>query len=149
MPFKKLFLTGAVLLALGAFTNVGFAAENPSATSTDKAQSKQSTQENDGVQRVTAAAEQQYRVGLQFLNNGDCSSARAAFDKAVDILLEADPEVRKDARFRTYYLDLVDRIYKSQLVAMQSGDAGFTQQSSDNNEASPLDELSKIDLDAE
>ena len=125
MPFKKLFLTGATFLALGALTPNGYATQNPQAATlnTDKAvQSVQKKEENlDSVQRVINAAVQQYRVGEQQFNDGEYDMARAAFDRAVDTLLEAGFDVRKDTRFHTFYLDLVDRIYKHQMLAMQGG----------------------------
>jgi membrane-bound lytic murein transglycosylase D len=149
MPFsRKLFLTGATVLALGAFSTSGFASQNPSTSSPslEKTQNTQKEANLDPVQKTINAAEQQYNSGAQQFSNGEYDQARAAFDRAVDTLLEAEADVRRDPRFHSYYLELVEKIYRQQLNAMQSGKEGFSQQ---NYESSPLDELSKIDLDAE
>jgi membrane-bound lytic murein transglycosylase D len=143
MPFRKLFLTGATFLALGALSASSFASQNPSTINPNQVTQKET---NDPVQRIINSAEHQYSLGAQQFNNGEYDLARTAFDRAVDTLLEAGTEVRNDNRFHTYYLELVERIYRQQVTAMQSGKEGFSQQL---YESSPLDELSKIDLDAQ
>jgi len=128
MPFRKLFLTGATVLALGAFSSNGFASQNLQTTNPtpDKALNPQATQNLDVVQKVIAVAEQHYNLGARQFNNGEYALARVEFDRAVDTLLEAGVEVRKDNRFHTYYLELVEKVYKHQVAAVQSGKEGFS-----------------------
>jgi membrane-bound lytic murein transglycosylase D len=151
MLLKKLFLFSALPLALGALSINTLAAQNPLAAppSTQKTQSVQPSQKgeaSDNIQRLIDTAEQHYQIGAEYFNNKDYAKAREAYDRAVDTLLNAGLDARQDARYRAYYIELVERIYKQQLIATQDGDAGFAQQRYDS---SPLDELSKIDLDAE
>ncbi|MEW6729893.1 MAG: transglycosylase SLT domain-containing protein [Acidobacteriota bacterium] len=151
MALKKLFLFGAAFLALGAVSTEGYASQTPTPTTSanGKTQFSQPAQKGEcpeNVQRVINAADQHYRLGVDHFNNGRYELARNEFDRAVDLLLQAEPEVRQNSYFHTYYLELVDRIHKHQIIAQQQGSEGFTQQPL---ELSPLDELAKIDLDAE
>lgn len=153
MPLKKLFLFSASL-ALGAFSSNVLAAQNPTAAVPPQnniaASAPAQTPNNDAVQRLIDTVEQQYRTGSSFCLTKQFNLARQSFDRAVDIILSADANLRKDARFRTYYADLIDRIYKQQLSVSQKAEEededGFPQQA---YEGSSLDELAKIDLDAE
>ncbi|MBL8150632.1 MAG: lytic transglycosylase domain-containing protein [Blastocatellia bacterium] len=148
MPFKKLIFGGAAFLALGSFSTDALAQNPvvaPQGVNAEKF-SQPFQDSNDLTQRVIRLAEQQYKVGEQQFNNGSYEQARESFDKAIDLLLEADTNVRKDSRFRAFYLDIVERIYRHQVVAAQGGTDGCTKQL---YESSPLDELAKMDLDAE
>jgi len=148
MAFKKLFLFSATV-ALGALSTNALAAQNPpsvinsqtqncqTAQKVEVSQKSQKSDKTDGVQRIIDAAEQQYRVGAGYLEEKQYSLAGESFDRAVDGMLDADNDARKDPRFRAYYLELVERVYKHQLLAaQQDGDPGFKQQC---YESSPLD----------
>lgn len=147
MPFNKLLIGSVTILAMGALSTNALASQNPANVSQGVTSQASKVHENsDALQKLMTQAEQNFKLGEEYFNNGNFDLAKAAFDRAIDICLESSAEVRKDARFRSFYLDLVERIYRLQLVASQAGSDGFNQQL---YEVSPLDELSKIDLTAE
>src|SRR5688500_5150772 len=122
------------------------------------------------IQQVIARAEDHFRKGKLNLEDSKREQARQEFDKAVDSILESGFDVRASQRLQTYYLELVERIYReevplqqqptapsnisAQLVAQNTQDPatqktppppqiGFHDQ---KFEPSPLDELSKLVL---
>lgn len=145
MPFNKLLIGSVTVLALGALSTNALASQNPASVSQGVTSPASKVHEtSDALQRLMVQAEQNFKLGEEHFNSGNFDLAKAAFDRAVDICLDSSAEVRRDARFRSFYLDLVERIYRLQLVASQAGN--------DNQqlyEVSPLDELSKIDLTSE
>jgi membrane-bound lytic murein transglycosylase D len=127
-------------------------------------------EKSDGwVSQIIAKAEDHFRKGKLNLEDNKRDQARDEFDKAVDSILESGLDVRASQRLQTFYLELVERIYReevpvghgpsqanvSEFVAqkVQSGTAeprksqppqiGFREQ---KFEPSPLDELSKLVL---
>jgi membrane-bound lytic murein transglycosylase D len=112
-------------------------------------------------------AEDYFRRGKLNLEDNKRNQAREEFDKAVDSILESGFDVRASQKLQTYYLELVERIYReevppqpsapapvsTQLVAQNTQDSstqktptppvGFRDQ---KFEPSPLDELSKLVL---
>lgn len=120
------------------------------------------------VGQVIARAEDHFRKGKLNLEDNKREQARDEFDKAVDSVLESGLDVRASQRLQTFYLELVEKIYReevplsrtpvqasvSELVA-QNGvtpqapqkvdlpQIGFREQ---KFEPSPLDELSKLVL---
>jgi membrane-bound lytic murein transglycosylase D len=121
------------------------------------------------VSQIIAKAEDHFRKGKLNLEDKKRDQARDEFDKAVDSILESGFDVRASQRLQTFYLELVERIYReevpsnhaptqgniSDLVAqnLQPGTTepqksatpqiGFREQ---KFEPSPLDELSKLVL---
>ena len=121
------------------------------------------------VSQIIAKAEDHFRKGKLNLEDNKREQAREEFDKAVDTILESGFDVRGSQRLQTFYLELVERIYReevpvgrgparpivSELVAqnVQSATAepqksqppqiGFREQ---KFEPSPLDELSRLVL---
>src|SRR5687767_14629517 len=122
------------------------------------------------VQQVIARAEDHFRKGKLNLEDSKREQARQEFDKAVDSILESGFDVRASQKLQTYYLELVERIYREevplqqpiatpntatmQLVAHNTqtqdqsktpapSQVGFRDQ---KFEPSPLDELSKLVL---
>jgi membrane-bound lytic murein transglycosylase D len=118
------------------------------------------------VAQVIARAEDHFRKGKLNLEDNKREQAREEFDRAVDSILESGFDVRASQRLQTYYLELVERIYReevplqqptapvnTQLVAQNTQDQsqktpppsqiGFRDQ---KFEPSPLDELSKLVL---
>jgi peptidoglycan lytic transglycosylase D len=116
------------------------------------------------VSQIIAAAEDHFRKGKLNLEDNKREQAREEFDKAVDSILESGLDVRASQRLQTYYLELVERVYReevplghgtptqptaTELVAqnVQKPQAppqiGFREQ---RFEPSPLDELSKLVL---
>ena len=124
-------------------------------------------QSESRVALIVARAEDHFRKGKLNLEDNKREQARQEFDKAVDSILESGFDVRASQRLQTYYLELVERIYReevplqqpvapvnAQLVAQNTQDPatqkpapsqiGFRDQ---KFEPSPLDELSKLVLD--
>ena len=120
------------------------------------------------VSVIIAKAEDHFRKGKLNLEDNKREQARDEFDRAVDAILESGLDVRASQRLQTYYLELVERIYReevplghrpaqvnvSTLVAQNNQtpaeppqkappQIGFLEQ---RFEPSPLDELSKLVL---
>ena len=71
---------------------------------------------------------------------GHLEQARAAFDKSLDVLLDAPDGARVDPRLRTHFDRLVDRIAAHETLALQKGD-GFTEKPS---EPAAIDQLLEV-----
>ena len=118
------------------------------------------------INQIIARAEDHFRKGKLNLEDNKRNQAREEFDRAVDSILESGFDVRASQRLQTYYLELVERIYReevplqqptapvnTQLVAQNTqtqeqktpppSQVGFRDQTF---EPSPLDELSKLVL---
>ena len=118
------------------------------------------------ISQIVTRAEDHFRRGKLNLEDNKREQAREEFDKAIDSILESGFDVRASQKLQTYYLELVERIYReevplqqptapvnTQLVAQnqQSQDPkpapaqqiGFRDQ---KFEPSPLDDLSKLVL---
>src|SRR6185312_16712987 len=162
--FPRLMARVALLTALVAFAASSYAqipaASSPRSIPTEVEQSE------GRVAQVISRAEDHFRKGKLNLEDSKREQARQEFDKAVDSILESGYDVRASQKLQTYYLELVERIYReevpmqqpngsvnAQLVAqnMQTQDQkpapapqiGFRDQ---KFEPSPLDELSKLVL---
>ena len=118
------------------------------------------------VSQIMTRAEDHFRRGKLNLEDNKREQAREEFDKAIDSILESGFDVRASQKLQTYYLELVERIYReevplqlpsapvnTQLIAQntQTQDQkpapapqiGFRDQ---KFEPSPLDDLSKLVL---
>lgn len=122
------------------------------------------------VTKVIDRAEVHFKQGEINLKDNRREQARDEFDKAVDTILNSGMDVRANHRLQTYYLELVERIYRLEVpqqrmtpgpilnqqiaqnvkVSMPSGQdeqdeatVGFKDQ---KFEPSPLDELAKLIL---
>ncbi len=160
----------ALLTALVAFAASSYA-QIPAASSareipTDVQQSEVR------ITQIIARAEDHFRKGKLNLEDSKRNEARQEFDRAVDAILESGFDVRASQKLQTYYLELVERIYREevpttqpvapntatmQLVAHNTqtqepaktpapSQIGFRDQ---KFEPSPLDELSKLVLNPE
>ena len=117
------------------------------------------------VAQIIKRAEDSFRKGKLNLEAGKRSEARDDFDQAVDEILTSGIDVRSSQQLQTYYLELVERIYREEVpqtapratsgvveLVAQKGQTpapapvqqvGFVDQ---KFEPSPLDELSKLVL---
>jgi membrane-bound lytic murein transglycosylase D len=118
------------------------------------------------VGEVISRADDHFRKGKLNLEDNKREQARDEFDKAVDSILESGLDVRASQRLQTFYLELVEKIYReevplgrtpvqsniSELVAQNNSvvipksdppQIGFREQ---KFEPSPLDDLSKLVL---
>jgi membrane-bound lytic murein transglycosylase D len=124
------------------------------------------------VSKVIDRAEVHFKQGEINLKDNRREQAREEFDKAVDAILNSGMDVRANQRLQTYYLELVERIYRlevpqqrnlpnsliNQQVAQNipvSTNAAPVQDGQDETaigfkdqkfEPSPLDELAKLIL---
>lgn len=125
------------------------------------------------VTQIISKAEDHFKRGKLNLDDNRRDQARDEFDKAVDTILESGLDVRANQRLQTYYLELVERIYREEVPTAQAApntvlaqnaqtvtssgtvrlqtaqnsppppQIGFRQQ---KFEPSPLDELSRLTL---
>ncbi|HEV2798952.1 MAG TPA: transglycosylase SLT domain-containing protein [Pyrinomonadaceae bacterium] len=128
--------------------------------------------DNPRVLQIMETAERHYKLGELNLKDKNMDAARAEFDKAVDSVLESGMDVRSNPKLQTYYLQLVERVYRMEVamppVPAQPGSAqpaqfvaastsaandvaavqvqqpGFLREQ--KFEPSPLDELSRLEL---
>lgn len=64
------------------------------------------------VSKVIDRAEDHFKKGKLNLDDNRREQARDEFDKAVDTILNSGMDVRANQRLQTYYLELVERIYR-------------------------------------
>lgn len=81
-----------------------------------------------------------FALGTRELALGHLTQARDAFDRSLDLLLEAPGGARREPRLRTHFDRLVDRIAAQETLALQTGD-GFTEKPS---EPAVIDELLEV-----
>jgi membrane-bound lytic murein transglycosylase D len=162
--FPRLMAFVAVLLMLAGLPVSTFA-QIPVASSARNIPTE--VEQSEGrITQIIARAEDHFRKGKLNLEDNKREQAREEFDRAVDSILESGFDVRASQHLQTYYLELVERIYReevplqqpnapvnTQLVAQNTQDQtqktpppsqiGFRDQ---KFEPSPLDELSKLVL---
>ena len=169
--FPRSMARAALLTALVASAATSFA-QIPAASSARSIPNE--VEQSDGrVSQIIARAEDHFRKGKLNLEDSKREQARDEFDKAVDSILESGFDVRASQRLQTFYLELVERIYREEvplqqqqniptnastmmLVAQNTQTEGTSAQKSppppivgfrdQKFEPSPLDELSKLVL---
>src|SRR5882672_1099155 len=111
--FPRLVVCAVALAALfGAATGVlAQIPEESSARSIPTEVDKANTQ----VAQLIARAEDHFRKGKLNLDDNKRDAARDEFDQAVDTLLESGLDVRANQRLQTFYLELVERIYREEV----------------------------------
>ena len=158
---------GALLTALVATAASSFA-QIPAASSA-RSIPTEVEQSDQRISQIIAKSEDHFRKGKLNLEDSKREQARDEFDKAVDSILESGFDVRASQKLQTYYLELVERIYREEVPLQQPGipnnaatmvlvaqntqgqdpqktppsQVGFREQ---KFEPSPLDELSKLVL---
>jgi membrane-bound lytic murein transglycosylase D len=95
---------------------------------------------SDPVEDLIALAEQHYRTGEREFQEGRLSAARASFDRAVDVLVEAPGAARSSAELNAHLDSLIERIGAHDLTPPAQAD-GFTERVP---EPSSIDELLSI-----
>ncbi|HEY0100317.1 MAG TPA: transglycosylase SLT domain-containing protein [Pyrinomonadaceae bacterium] len=129
--------------------------------------------DNPRVLQIMEKAEQHYRLGELNLKDKNMDAARTEFDKAVDSVLESGMDVRSNPKLQTFYLQLVERVYRMEVAmpaptqnsgqpaqfvaastnatndvaAVAAQQPGFLREQ--KFEPSPLDELSRLELTTE
>jgi len=116
------------------------------------------------VFQIIKKAEDHFKNGKLNLDDNKREQARDEFDKAVDVVLESGMDVRANQRLQTFYLELVERIYREEVPAQGSNNALVAQSTVQQGaqdakpaapvvgfrdqkfEPSPLDDLAKLVL---
>jgi membrane-bound lytic murein transglycosylase D len=166
--FPRLMARVAVLTALVASAASSYA-QIPAASSA-RAIPTEVEQSEARITQVIARAEDHFRKGKLNLEDSKRNEARQEFDRAVDAILESGFDVRASQKLQTYYLELVERIYREEVPVTQPAapnTAAMTLVAHNNTqkqepaktpavaqvgfrdqkfEPSPLDELSKLVL---
>jgi membrane-bound lytic murein transglycosylase D len=169
MTRKAVPVFSSVLFAVALLTPAVIQAQGPAGSSARDIQTE--VQKNEPrVDQIIERANDHFRKGKLNLEDNKREQARDEFDKAVDTILMSGMDVRSSQRLQTYYLELVERIYREEVpltqvaptpvIAQAPADAkvegaeiaqaqpkqqqiGFVQQ---GFEPSPLDPLSKLVL---
>jgi hypothetical protein len=71
------------------------------------------------VDQIIERASDHFRKGKLSLQNNKPEQARDEFDKAVDVILEANLDVRTNKQLEAFYLELVEKIYREEVSARQ------------------------------
>src|SRR5215471_160742 len=72
------------------------------------------------IAQIIARAEDHFRKGKLNLEDNKRNQAREEFDKAIDEILMSGLDVRANQRLQTFYLELVERIYREEVPVLQS-----------------------------
>ena len=165
--FYSAFLSPA-LIAAGCFLLPSLPINAQQSTSNIPIEVQKRSEE---IQKVVERSEDAFKKGEASFAKGDFAQARSNFNRALDIILESGFDVRTDSRLKAHYQKLIDQtnVYQSLLtknlpvVAPLSADAKDelteaqlaevknqgqkgAKPTLPNGEASPLDEISKVDL---
>src|SRR5262249_46695635 len=99
----------------------------------------------DPVDRIVQQAEKQYQQGQQDYAAGHLEAAKQRFDQPVNVLLDAEIDVRSDERPQREPDKLDEGGNRLEVAALQRGD-GFTQQKA---QPAPIDEANDITFPAD
>src|SRR5262245_6201129 len=72
------------------------------------------------VDQLIERANDHFRRGKLNLEDNKREQARDEFDKAVDEILMSGMDVRASQRLQTFYLELVERIYREEVPVLQN-----------------------------
>lgn len=142
-------LPGAVLLLVAAAACSGNPRPQISAAPQPPLQADAATLPVDAIQQhelfdpvdaLIAESDRLFALGTRELVLGHLAQARDAFDRSLDVLLEAPGGARSEPRLRTHFDRLVDRVAAQEALALQTGD-GFTEKPS---EPAVIDELLEV-----
>ena len=115
---------------------VAVAAAAPSAAPATPAANVQS----DPVVDLIALSTRHFETGQRELSEGHLETAKAEFNRSLEVLLESPYGARTEPRIRDYFDRLVERISAYEVTALAQGD-GFTEQ---KYESATIDELLAI-----
>jgi membrane-bound lytic murein transglycosylase D len=78
------------------------------------------------VEQIIDRANDHFRRGKLNLEDNKREQARDEFDKAVNTILESGLDVRANQRLQTFYLELVERIYREEVPVIQQAQQNNT-----------------------
>ena len=118
MTRKAVPVFSSVLFAVALFTPAVIQAQGPAGSSARDIQTE--VQKNEPrVDQIIERANDHFRKGKLNLEDNKREQARDEFDKAVDTILMSGMDVRSSQRLQTYYLELVERIYREEVPLTQ------------------------------
>lgn len=103
------------LLAVLVLTAVGVYGQIPAGGSSARVIQTEVEKSAPRVAQIINKAEDSFRKGKLNLEAGKRSEARDDFDQAVDQILTSGIDVRASQELQTYYLELVERIYREEV----------------------------------
>src|SRR5213083_1900756 len=110
---------GALLAATALFLPAVIQAQIPGGTSARDIPTE--VQKTDTrVDQVIERANDHFRKGKLNLEDNKRDQARDEFDKAVDEILKSGLDVRASQRLQTFYLELVEKVYREEVPLIQT-----------------------------
>ena len=94
----------------------------------------------DPVEELIQRAEHEYQAGQANYSAGHLEAAKENFDRAFNVMVQSQLDIRSDDRLQNEFDKLVEGINSLELVALKEGD-GFTEQRS---EPAPIDEANEV-----
>jgi len=94
----------------------------------------------DPIDELIAESDRHFEHGRRELEAGHLDTAKVAFDRALEVLLEQPGGARSEPRIREHYDRLLERISAYEVTSLAQGD-GFTEKAS---EPASIDELLAI-----
>lgn len=91
------------------------------------------------VDQIIQRAEDHFRKGKLNLEDSKREQARDDFDKAVDAILMSGMDVRASQRLQTYYLELVEKIYREEVPLIQQTATPVIAQAPANQKSEPVE----------
>lgn len=119
MTRSPLSLFSSILFAVAALSIPATVQAQPSGSSAREIPTE--VQRTDArVEQVIERANDHFRKGKLNLEDSKREQARDEFDKAVDEILMSGLDVRASQKLQTYYLELVERIYREEVPLIQA-----------------------------
>ena len=119
MTRTRLGLAVSALIAAGTVFPTNILAQGPAGSSAREIQTEVQKAE-PRVEQVIDRANDHFRKGKLNLEDNKREQARDEFDKAVDEILMSGLDVRASQRLQTFYLELVERIYREEVPVLQN-----------------------------
>jgi len=118
MTSTRLGLAVSAIIAAGTVFPNNILAQGPAGSSAREIQTEVQKAE-PRVDQVIDRANDHFRKGKLNLEDSKREQARDEFDKAVDEILMSGLDVRASQRLQTFYLELVERIYREEVPVLQ------------------------------
>ena len=119
MTRTRLGLAVSTIIAAGPFYPQPIQAQGPAGSSAREIPNEVQKAE-PRVDQVIDRANDHFRKGKLNLEDNKREQARDEFDKAVDEILMSGLDVRASQRLQTFYLELVERIYREEVPVLQT-----------------------------
>jgi membrane-bound lytic murein transglycosylase D len=119
MTRTRLGLAVSAIIAAGTVLPATIHAQGPAGSSAREIQTEVQKAE-PRVDQVIDRANDHFRKGKLNLEDNKREQARDEFDKAVDEILMSGLDVRASQRLQTFYLELVERIYREEVPILQN-----------------------------